>query len=88
MMMYPQLYSMADWVDYRKALLFPVIGRLKDGVSRRQAEDNMKTLAAQLAREYPPDNQGRTVSLLPLAESVIQPNSRGGFVLVGGVSMG
>ena len=88
MMMYPQLYSMADWVDHRKALLFPVIGRLKDGVSRRQAEDNMRALAAQLAREYPLDNQGRTLSLLPLADSVIQPNSRGGFVMAGGVSMG
>jgi len=88
MMMYPDLYSMADWVDHRKALLFPVIGRLKDGVSRQQAEDNMKTLTAQLAREYPADNRDRTVMLLPLTESVIQPNSRGGFVLVGGVALG
>jgi len=88
MMMYPQMYSMADWVGYRKALLFSVVGRLKHGVSRRQAEDNMETLAAQLAREYPADNQGRTVALLPLTESVIQPNSRGGFVLVGGVALG
>ena len=88
MMMYPQLYSMADWIDHRKALLFPVIGRLKDGVSRRQAEDNMKTLTAQLVREYPADNQGRTVTLLPLAESVIQPNSRGGFMVAGAVSLG
>src|ERR1039457_1234340 len=88
MMMYSQLFSMADWVDHRKALLFPVIGRLKDAVSRQQAEDNMKTLTAQLAREYPADNQGRTVTLLPLTESVIQPNSRGGFMLAGGVSLG
>jgi predicted permease len=87
-MMYPQLFSMADWVNYRKALLFPVIGRLKDGVSRQQAQDRMKTLTAQLAQEYPADNQGRTVALLPLTESVIQPNSRGAFVLVGGVSLG
>ena len=28
---------------------------------------NMKTLTAQLAREYPADNQGRTVTLLPLS---------------------
>jgi predicted permease len=88
MMMYPQMYSMADWVGYRKALLFSVIGRLKNGISQRQAENNMQILAAQLAREYPADNQGRTVALLPLTESVIQPNSRGGFVLVGGVALG
>jgi putative ABC transport system permease protein len=87
LMMYPELYPMADWVNYRKALLFPVIGRLKAGIGRQQAEDNMKTLAAQLAREYPADNAGRTPTLLPLTQSVIQPNSRGGFVLVGGVSL-
>jgi putative ABC transport system permease protein len=87
-MMYPQIFSMADWIDYRKALLFSVFGRLKEGVSRQQAQDHMKTLAAQLAREYPADNEGRTVTLLPLTESVIQPNSRGGFVLVGGVALG
>ena len=86
--MYPQIYSMADWVDHRKALLFSVVGRLKDGVSRRQAEDAIKTLAAQLAREYPDDNRGRTVTLLPLTDSVMQPNSRGGLVLVGGVALG
>lgn len=88
MMMYAQMLPMADWVGHRKALLFPVVGRLKDGVSRKQAEANMKTLAADLAREFPGDNQGRTVALLPLTESVIQPNSRGGFVLVAGVALG
>ncbi len=87
LMMYQQMLPMADWINYRKALLFPVIGRLKEGVTRKQAEDNMKSLAAELAREYPGDNQGRTVTLLPLTESVIQPNSRGGFVLVGGVAL-
>jgi len=88
MTMYPQMYPLADWVDHRKALLFSVIGRLRDGVSRQQAESSIRTLAAQLAREYPADNQGRTVRLLPLSESVIQPNSRGGFELVGGVALG
>jgi putative ABC transport system permease protein len=88
MAMYPQMFSMADWVDRRKALLFSVVGRLRDGVSRQQAEDNMKTLTAQLAREYPADNQGRAITLLPIAESVIQPNSRGGLEMVGGVALG
>lgn len=88
MMMYQQMFPLADWVDHRKALLFAVVGRLKPGVTRQQAEDNLKTLTAQLAREYPADNRGRTVALLPLGDSVIQPNSRGAFLLVGGVSLG
>jgi predicted permease len=88
LMMYPRLLPVADWMEHRRALLFPVIGRLKDGVGRQQAQDNLQTLAAQLAREYPADNQGCTVTLLPLTDSVIQPNSRGGFELAGGVSLG
>jgi predicted permease len=88
MAMYPRIFQLADWVDRRKALLFSVAGRLKDGVGRQQAEDNMKALAAQLAREYPADNQGRTVVLLPIADSLLRPDSRGGFVLAGSVALG
>ncbi|MGO4884549.1 MAG: ABC transporter permease [Bryobacteraceae bacterium] len=87
MMMYQQVLPMADWVGYRKALLFSVIGRLRDGVSLAQAQDHLQILAAQLAREYPADNHGRTAALLPLTESVIQPNSRGAFVLIGSVAL-
>jgi len=87
-MMYQQLFPLADWIEHRKALLFAVVGRLKDGVSRQQAEDNLKTVTSQLAREYPADNQGRTVTLMPVTESVIEPNSRGGLTLVSGVVLG
>lgn len=88
MMMYPHLFAMADWVEHRKALLFSVTGRLRDGVSRQQAEDDMRTLATRLAQEYPADDRGHTVVLLPLAEALIQPNSRGSFLLVGGMALG
>jgi putative ABC transport system permease protein len=86
-MMYRQLLPLADWVEQRKALMFSVIGRLKNGVNRRQAEDQLRTLASQLARQYPADNRDRTVKLLPVTESMIQPDSRGGFVMVGGVAL-
>ena len=87
-MMYEQVFPLADWVNKRGALLFAVIGRLKPGIRPRQAEDDMRTLAAQLAREYPVDNKDRTVKLLPVTESMIQPDSRGGFVMVGAVALG
>jgi putative ABC transport system permease protein len=87
-MMYEQVLPLADWVHQRGALLFAVVGRLKPGILPRQAEDDLRTLAAQLSREYPVDNKGRSVRLLPVTESMIQPDSRGGFVMVGGVAMG
>ncbi|MDP9121179.1 MAG: ABC transporter permease [Acidobacteriota bacterium] len=67
----------------RKVGLLGVIGRLRPGVSPEQAEAACKALALNLAREYPSDNAKRTVSLLPLSQSTIDPNSRGGYLEAG-----
>jgi predicted permease len=40
-------------------------GRLKPGVTLSQAEAGLKTIAAQLAREFPNENEGMTVTLSP-----------------------
>jgi macrolide transport system ATP-binding/permease protein len=88
LMMYRQIFPMGDWVEHRRALLFTPIGRLKKGITRQAAEAEVKALAAQLAKAYPEDNQGRTAILIPLAEAMINPNYRGVIVLAGGVALG
>jgi predicted permease len=40
-------------------------GRLKPGVTMSQAEAELKVIAAQLAREFPNDNEGMAVTLSP-----------------------
>jgi macrolide transport system ATP-binding/permease protein len=40
-------------------------GRLKSGVDMAQAEASLKAVMAQLAREYPNENDGRTILLSP-----------------------
>ena len=73
--------------DQRRGLVFNVTGRLKPGVSVRQADANLKTIARQLEQEYQNDNKGRSVTLVPLAQATINPGFRGNIVVAGGLLM-
>ncbi len=76
------------WITDRGALSFNGAGRLKPGVTRDQAAANLSTLAKGLERAYPGQNDGRGVSVLPLAEATIFPGMRQGMLLGGFVLMG
>ncbi|HWA86793.1 MAG TPA: ABC transporter permease [Opitutus sp.] len=82
---YKQIYSgtALDFYEVRRALLFSVVARLKPGVSLAQADASLKPVSAELARQFPNDNDGRGVRLVPLAESGIDPNQRQNFKLAG-----
>jgi len=71
----------------RRGLVFNMTGRLKPGVSVQQAEANLKTIARQLEQAYPNENQGRSVTLVPLAQATINPGFRDNIVKAGGVLM-
>ena len=47
------------------------LGRLKDGVSVETALAEMKTIAADLERQYPGSNRGQSASVVPLAEVIV-----------------
>jgi putative ABC transport system permease protein len=49
---------------------FPVLGRLKPGVSRAEAQAEVDAIASRLEREYPGSNEGRGVEVSPLATEV------------------
>ncbi|HUP03572.1 MAG TPA: ABC transporter permease [Bryobacteraceae bacterium] len=83
MAMYRDMYPYPGWVEQRRALLFPVVGRLRPGVSLRAAEAAMQSIAADLQKQYPEDNEGRQVKLTPLGEATIAPNSRPGIAKAG-----
>jgi putative ABC transport system permease protein len=57
----------------RKSNDFMVRARLRDGVSLSQAQSAMTALGAILAREYPEDDPGRGISVLPTNDVLIHP---------------
>ena len=50
---------------------FIVDGRLKPGVTVEQAQQEMNTIAADLARQFPDSYAGRTVRLVPLDTAIL-----------------
>src|SRR5215470_16112134 len=53
------------WLTERKADSFIMVGKLKPGVSRRQAEAEMNVIAQQLVRQYPDPQRKTRVSVEP-----------------------
>ena len=47
-----------------------LLARLKPGVTREQAQADIQRVSAQLARDYPATNEGRSAALRPLDQAV------------------
>jgi predicted permease len=78
-----------NWYESRRGLFINALGRLKPGVSRAQAQAELSTIGQRLRREYPDDNKGRSVELVPLSETLVGgPGQRDGFVAGSGLLMG
>jgi predicted permease len=75
-MMYPQVFPSVAWINQRRASVFSVVGRLKPGVGMPQAEGAMQSLAAELARQYPKENNGRSLKLAPISEAALSHKDR------------
>jgi predicted permease len=77
-----------SFFNERRPLIMFCFGRLKPGVTMVQAESELKNIATQLARDFPDDNGGRNVRLLPLAQTTVDPNNRSLFLQAGALLMG
>ena len=48
-------------------------GRLKPGVTREQAQEQLRVIAARFSEQYPETNDGRTASVVPAGDVRINP---------------
>jgi putative ABC transport system permease protein len=55
---------------------FRAVGRLKPGVTMRQASADINRVAAQLAAEHPRSNTDRGVTVIPLRDGIVSGSSR------------
>jgi predicted permease len=71
----------------RRGLLFNAFGRLRPGIPLTQARAAMQTVARKLELAYPKENEARSVTLIPLIRTLIDPNVRGQALLGAGMMM-
>ncbi|HKC88178.1 MAG TPA: ABC transporter permease, partial [Blastocatellia bacterium] len=61
------------------------IARLKQGVTREQAQSEMSLIARRLAEQYPASNEGLDVSATLLRDHLVKDYRRGLWILLGAV---
>jgi len=69
-------YGDGNFIRDRASHPCAVIARLRPGVSERQAEIAMNTIAAQLAAQYPASNSGMTVEVHSLLRDFVGEESK------------
>ncbi|HKS39966.1 MAG TPA: ABC transporter permease [Blastocatellia bacterium] len=66
---------------FRMNVWLSVIGRLKSNVSREQAQSDMNAVAAGLVGQYPRENEGLGINVVPLREQMVG-KSQGSLLLL------
>jgi putative ABC transport system permease protein len=76
------------WPNYkvaRSAHTCWVVGRLKDGVTRETAREEVRAVARRLEEAYPEDNRGRGVEVVGLHDDVVEGIRPALLLLLGAV---
>jgi predicted permease len=76
-----------SWMARRGGHWLPVFGRLKPGVSIPQAQAEMDTISERLASEFPAENKGWTVRLVPMQKEIVGDVRTALLVLLGAVGL-
>jgi predicted permease len=87
---YAQLWTPLVWDPLEKTVRgehhFSAVARLKDGVSIGQAQAQLDTIAASLARQYPADDAGWGAQVVALSDATIGDVRKPLLILLGAVA--
>jgi putative ABC transport system permease protein len=76
-----------SWVARRGGHWLQVTGRLRPGVSRLQAQVELDAIGARLAAEFPAENRGWTIRMVPLQQMIVGNVKPALLVLLGAVGL-
>ena len=65
MMMGPVIEPGSKWLEQRDSDNLFVVGRLKPGVTKAQAEASLQSITLEMGKEHPAENAGRGLKLIP-----------------------
>jgi putative ABC transport system permease protein len=86
----PQVWTPLGWTDKDRAVRgnhnYLVMGRLKPGVSLRQAQAEMNTISRRLEQQYPADDKGWGAVVVPLRDQLVGEVRPALLVLLGAVA--
>ena len=75
-----------DYLDNRDSQNLFAVGRIKPGVTTKQAEASLNILAARLAKDFPNDNEGLGIQVIP--PGFVLPQIRNAMLGVSAALMG
>jgi predicted permease len=76
-----------SWMDKRSGHWLRVTGRLKPGISMAQAQADLDAMASRLAKEFPGENGGWGIRMVPLQEMMTENVRAALLVLLGSVGL-
>jgi len=76
-----------SWMNRRGGHWLQVTGRLKPGVSLTQAQAELDALSARFAKEFPAENGGWTIRMVPLQQMIVGNAKPPLLVLLGAVGL-
>ena len=82
---YLPMHIAPELVGQRHSHWLNTVGRLRDGVSIAQAQSDLAHVFNDLGRAYPTSDEGRTVQVQPLAQSVVSKSKGPLWTLLGAV---